>query len=222
MTVKEEDVQIYNGLLSDFQSDLLYFVASLRRPGHALSAEEIRAEINYRLIRYRETSIKKSREALTKEGFAKLSCGTAKNVVRWTHQGVKFRDIKYTLKRRPNFIVNKNGDTFFDFICSITGESDENIFEFEKCDRMKNVKTWIEEYSDFLTERELLVFKSMAKGLGVNDIGLQLGVTHQAVSCLWQSLQEKIKSNIRVELSSGSDMTFIKNATNSINRLFSS
>lgn len=222
MSLKEEDVQTYNDLLSFFQSDILYFISSIRRPGHVLSVEEIRGEVNYRLIRYRETSIKKNGESLTKDGFAKLFCGTCKNVVRWTCQGVKPRDVKYFQNKRSNDIVNQNGDTFFDFICSITGEPDENLFEFERCDRMKNIKTWIEEYSDFLTERELLVFKGMSKGLGVNEIGAELGVTHQAVTCLWQTLQEKIKSNIRVELNSYSDTDIIKKATSSINRLFSS
>jgi len=222
MSVKEEDIETYNNLLSSFQSDILYFVSSLRRPGHVLSAEEIRAEVNYRLIRYRETSIKKNGESLTKSGFAKLFCGTCKNVVRWTCQGVKPRDIKYFRNKRPNDVVNQNGDTFFDFICSITGESNENFLEFEKCDRMENIKIWIEEYSDFLTERELLVFKGMSKGLGVNEIGVELGVTHQAVTCLWQTLQEKIKSNIRAELNSRSDADIIKKATSSINRLFPS
>lgn len=222
MTVKEEDIEVYNGLLSNFQSDILYFVSSIRRNGHFLSAEEIRAEVNYRLIKYRDTSIKNNRGSLTKNGFRKLFCGTCKNVVRWTCQGVKPRDVKYFKNKRANNIVNENGDTFFEFICSIRGEPDENFFEFEKCDRIKNIKIWIEEYSDFLTERELLVFKGMAKGLGVNKLGEELGVTHQAVTCLWQTLQEKIKSNIKTELNSDSDVNIIKKATHSINRLFDS
>ena len=218
MTVNEEDTQIYNNFLSDFQPDILYFVSSLRKPGHALSAEEIRGEVNYRLIKYRESLIKSNRDALTKDGFGKLFCGTAKNVVRWTHQGVKFRDKKYFTKRRPNIIVNEKGDSFFDFICSIIVEPDESLEDLEKFERIKNIQTWIEEYSDFLTEKELLVFKDMSKGFGVNKIGEKLGVTHQAVTCLWQTLQQKIKLNIKAELSSGSDAYLIKNATHSINR----
>lgn len=222
MAVKKEDIQTYNSLLSDLQPDILYFVVSLRRPGHALSVEEILAEVNYRLIKYRESFIQKDRESLTKDGFSRLFCGTSKNVVRWTSLGVKPRDAKYFTKKRQNFIVNENGDTFFDFVCSITGESDETPSELEVSERIKNIKAWIEEYTDFLTERELLVFKGMAKGSGVKKIGEELGVTHQAVTCLWQTLQEKIKSNIKTGLNSYSETIFIKKATFSINRLFSS
>ena len=39
------------------------------------------------------------------------------------------------------------------------GENHEILIHSEKCDRVKNINIWIEEYSDFLTERELANFQ---------------------------------------------------------------
>ena len=220
MTASKKDIERYNELLSKFQSDILYFIASLRRPGHALSVEEILAEVNYRLIRYSNTAITKNGEALTDEGFSKLFCGTCKNVVRWTAKGATFSDIKYIRDKAANQTVNDSGDSFFESICRKKGENHEILIHSEKCDRVKNINIWIEEYSDFLTERELATFKSLSKGDGVQEIGEQLGVTHQAVSCLYKTLEQKIKANIKSELNSSSDATLIKRARKSINRIF--
>ena len=220
MIASKKDVQTYNDLLAKFQSDILYFIASLRRPGHALSVEEILAEVNYRLIRYSNTAITKNGEALTEEGFCKLFCGTCKNVVRWTAKGASFSDIKYIRDKAPNAEVNNGGDAFFDFICLKKAEDHESLVDSDECDRFKNIKIWIEEYSDFLTDRELETFKGLSKGDGVKKIGKDLGITHQAVSCLYKTLEEKIKANIKSELTSNSDAFFIKKARESINRLF--
>lgn len=221
MIVSKKDIQTYTDLLAKFQSDILYFIASLRRPGHALSIEEILAEVNYRLIRYSNTAITKNGEALTEKGFSKLFCGTCKNVVRWTAKGASFSDKKYIRDKAPNRIVNESGDDFFDFMCLKKGEDHESFTESEKCDRVKNIKIWIEEYSDFLTDRELETFKGLSKGNGVEKIGKELGISHQAISCLYKTLEQKIKANIKSELSSSSDASLIKKARGSINRIFS-
>lgn len=220
MIVSKKDAQTYNNLLAQFQADILYFIASLRRPGHALSVEEILAEVNYRLIRYSNTAITKNGEALTERGFSKLFCGTCKNVVRWTAKGASFSDVKYIRDKVPNRAVGENGDAFFDFMCLKKGENHESLTDSEKCDRVKNIKIWIEEYSDFLTDRELATFKSLSKGNGVEKIGEELGVSHQAISCLYKTLEQKIKANIKSELNSTSDASFIKKARESMNRLF--
>lgn len=72
MKIKPEQIELYNDLLLSMQDDIKYIILKYRRNTHFLSVEEIVAEVNYGLIKYRDSAIKKSKECLTKVGFSKL------------------------------------------------------------------------------------------------------------------------------------------------------
>lgn len=219
MLTEQKETHTYNSLLRDSQLDMRRYIASLRKGKHSLSIDEILAEVNYRLLKYRSSALK-NRECLTRNGFAKLFCGTCKNVVRWTAYGVSMRDIKYNNKKINNDAINKKGESVFDIACESMGTEDGFHEKLNRANKTKNIQIWIEEYSDFLTEKELLVFKGMSRGLGVKKLGEQLGITHQAVTWLWQSLEAKVKCHVRTDLNSSSELSDFNNSIKSIKRLF--
>jgi len=202
------------------QNDIKYIILKYRRDAHFLSVEEIVAEVNYGLIKYRDSAIKKSKECLTKVGFSKLLYASCLNRIRWTCKGVSGRDVKYFNNKAPNRIVNDGGDTFFDFLCNSKGEEDELFKEIESSDKYKNIIKWIYDYSDFLTEKELLVLKERMKGLTLDQIGKNQGLTHQAISCSFESMREKVNSYIKANLNLHYPDVAVKKARKSMDRLF--
>jgi hypothetical protein len=220
MKIKPEEIELYNDLLLSMQNDIIYIILKYRRSAHFLSVKEIAAEVNYGLIKYRDSSIKKSKECLTKVGFSKLLYSSCLNRIKWTCKGVSGRDIKYFNNKAPNLIVNENGDTLFDFLCNSKGEEDELFKETESSDKYKNIIKWIYDYSDFLTEKELLVLKERMKGLTLDQIGKNQGLTHQAISCSFESMREKVNSYIKANLNLHYPDIAVKKARKSMNRLF--
>lgn len=220
MKIKPEQIELYNDLLLSMQDDIKYIILKYRRDAHFLSVEEIVAEVNYGLIKYRDSAIKKSKECLTKVGFSKLLYASCLNRIRWTCKGVSGRDVKYFNNKAPNRIVNENGDTLFDFLCNSKGEEDELFKEIESSDKYKNIIKWIYDYSDFLTEKELLVLKERMKGLTLDQIGKNQGLTHQAISCSFESMREKVNSYIKANLNLHYPDVAVKKARKSMDRLF--
>jgi len=220
MKIKPEQIELYNDLLLSMQNDIKYIILKYRRDAHFLSVEEIVAEVNYGLIEYRDSAIKKSKECLTKVGFSKLLYASCLNRIRWTCKGVSGRDVKYFNNKAPNRIVNDDGDTFFDFLCNSKGEEDELFKEIESSDKYKNIIKWIYDYSDFLTEKELLVLKERMKGLTLDQIGKNQGLTHQAISCSFESMREKVNSYIKANLNLHYPDVAVKKARKSMDRLF--
>ena len=220
MKIKPEQIELYNDLLLSMQDDIKYIILKYRRDAHFFSVEEIVAEVNYGLIRYRDSAIKKSKECLTKVGFSKLLYASCLNRIRWTCKGVTKRDARYFDNKAPNRIVNENGDTLFDFLCNLKGEEDELFKEIGSSDKYKNIIKWIYDYSDFLTEKEVLVLKEKMKGLTFDQIGKNQGISHQAVSSSFESMREKVNSYIKANLNSHSPDIAVKKARKSMDRLF--
>ena len=220
MKIKPEQIELYNDLLLSMQDDIKYIILKYRRNTHFLSVEEIVAEVNYGLIKYRDSAIKKSKECLTKVGFSKLLYASCLNRIRWTCKGVTQRDVKYFNNSSLNHVVNENGDTLFDFLCNSKGEEDELFKKMDSSDKYKNIIKWIYEYSDFLTEKELIILKERMKGLTLTEIGKNQGISHQAISCSFESMREKVNSYVKANLNSFSPAVSIKKARKSMDRLF--
>ena len=219
MLTEQKETEIYNSFLRDSQLDMKRYIASLRKPFHILSVDEILAETNYQLLKYKDSALK-NKECLTEEGFKKLFCGACKNLVRWTADGVSSRDMKYNQKKVNNNPANEKGECVFDLVCESISEEDSFHKELNRSTKIKNIQIWIEEYSDFLTENELFVFKGMSRGLGVNKLAEQLGITHQAVTITSQSLRSKIKHYVKTDLKPSSDSSDLSKSLKSIKRLF--
>ena len=220
MKIKPEQIELYNDLLLSMQNDIKYIILKYRRDAHFFSVEEIVAEVNYGLIRYRDSAIKKSKECLTKVGFSKLLYASCLNRIRWTCKGITKRDAKYFDNKVPNRIVNESGDTLFDFLCNSKGEEDELFKEIESSDKYKNIIKWIYDYSDFLTEKELLVLKERMKGLTLIEIGKNQGISHQAISSSFESMRGKVNSYIKANLNLHFPDVAVKKARKSMDRLF--
>ena len=220
MVVSEENVVVYNNLLSSMQKDIIYIIAKYRRSMHRLSIEEIAAEVNYSLIMYRDSAIIKYEECLTKDGFGKMLYAACRNKIRWTSMGAAGTDVRYFNNVSENYIVNENGDTLFDAVCNSIGEEDDYFKLMESPDKVKNIIKWIEDYSDFLKPNELQAFKSYKKGHTIIDIGKEMGTRHQTISNLLKNVHDKINSNIKVDLKCNSDSSTIRKARKSIKKIF--
>lgn len=224
MKITKEQKNKYMKLLSEHQSDIKYIILRHRRPGHKLSVEEIISEINFRATKYAEKAITNNLACLTKEGFSKLMFAICYNNIMRTAYGLSQRDFDNRHKIIPDKVINQdNGETLLGValksLSSSSYESSEQDLNFES--KKANVVKWIEDYSDFLNQNELNVFKQMRKGFSKKEISKNMGVTHQMISVHQKTLFEKIKSYIKLDFCIHSDALKIKSSSESINRLFS-
>lgn len=224
MTVTEEQKKTYMNLLLEHQLDIKYIVLRYRGKGHKLSVEEIISEINFRAAMHVEKAIIKNTACLTKEGFSKLMFAICYNNIMRTAYGLSQREFGNRHKIVPDKIINQNsGETLVNLALKSlslglheTSEQDSNLKS-----KRSNIIKWIEDYSDFLTENELIVFKQMRKGYAKKEIAKNMRISHQMISIYQKSLFEKIKTNIKADFFGHSDELKIKTAQKSISRLFS-
>ena len=223
MLVSKDKIKKYMDLLVDNQLDIKYIVGSHRRYRHSLSVEEISSEVNLRMIRSAERFIAGSEECLTINGFKKILCRVCDNCVRWTCDGVTLKDRIGRQKKVENREINKNGDTILSLnLEAATVEEFENTETEVKAElKSSNIIEWIENYSDFLTDNELTVFKHLRKGVAKGCIAKKMKVSHQMISLYEQTLFEKIQSNVKTNFCIYSESKKIKSSQDSINRLFS-
>jgi len=223
--MKTQDLDTYDQLLSDFQPDLRYIVRKYRRNFHALSEEEIVSEINRRLILYKDKYILQDDACLHKEGFAKFAYSCAKNAVFWTANGTSKKEIKRNqLTSLCSFIENRDSNLeMSDYISSqIFNAAQEPSFLVDMCasNKINNIIKWITEYSDFLDERESIVFKKLILGQTHQEISESIGVTRQMVSLIATKIFEKIQDNVKVKMNTDSSLIKLKKGLKAINHLF--
>lgn len=223
MPASKDKIKKYMDFLAKNQLDILYIVASHRKFGHSLSVEEISAEVNFRMTKYAGNFISKNEECLTKNGFKKILYRVCDNCTKWTFNGVSARDRAGRQKKVETSELNKNGDTTLSLNLNTTAiEQFENEeAEADASIKSSNIIKWIENYSDFLTDNELNVFKDLRKGVSKKNIAKNMRVSHQMISLYEQSIFEKIQSNIKTSFCIYSEPKKIKSSQDSINRLFS-
>ena len=86
--------QLYDQWLSDYQPDLVKIVGKHHYNGkHAISAEEVISEVNFRLIKDKDKLIKERVVDLT--SFKQIAYSYARNLIKWTADGVTAKDKKY-------------------------------------------------------------------------------------------------------------------------------
>lgn len=213
MNIREQNM---NWLL-DYQEDLIKIVSKHRKPGHALSVEEIISEINNHMIEKSHLD----KEYLDQVDFCKFLYGVAKNWVRWTSTGVKHKDKDFNLKRYDCIKKTDDGDmTAFDYICTTIGFEDPVFEDLNFCNRFENIYKWIFDYSNFLTEKQKNVLPYVMLGKTLDDIGDAMGVTHQAVSALVLDAFERIRHHVKVDITQDNDREIIEKGQNSVNYLF--
>lgn len=215
---------LYNKFLSDFQPDLRYIIKKYRRNFHALSEEELASEVNRRLLEYRPKYIKQDGDFLTKESFNKFIYACIKNTLRWTAKGITDRDrrnlrtVFHCSFLRQGLSENEHSSWERNIFNSARQES--FLEEVDKPDNIYPILKWITDYSDFLTEKEMLVFSNYMKGKPQRETALEINETRQSVASILKTASEKINCYIKVNINQDNSLTRIKKGYESINHLF--
>lgn len=224
MSVTEEQKKTYMNLLLEHQPDIKYIILRYRGQGHKLSVEEIISEINFRAAMHAEKAILKNTACLTKEGFGKLMFAICYNNIMRTAYGVSQREFDNRHKIVPDKIINQeSGETLVNLALESLSSNlhEDSEQDLNSKSKRLNVLKWIEDYSDFLTDNELIVFKQMRKGYAKKEIAKNMNISHQMISIYQKSLFEKIRINVKTNFCGYSDGKKINIAQKSINRLFS-
>ena len=212
--------QLYDQWLSDYQPDLVKIVGKHHYNGkHAISAEEVISEVNFRLIKDKDKLIKERVVDLT--SFKQIAYSYARNLIKWTADGVTAKDKKYFNNRSDGIISTDDGEkTLFDYVSETLGEEDPSFRELNASQKVANIQKWIFNYSHFLSDRQKNVMHFVFKGKKLIEIGEALGVTHQAISFMVDDALSKIKSHLKPETLLQSEKDIIKLGRDSINYLF--
>lgn len=224
MNATKEATSLYNKLLSDFQLSLRCITRRFRMRFHALSEEEVASEVNRRLLEYRSKYIVQGEEFLTKEAFNKFAYACTKNTIKWTANGITDRD-----RRNRKTVFNcsfLNADSRdapeSSWEAKVLNLSKEESFieEIDQSDQVKSILKWIQDYSDFLTEKEMIVFNDYISGKPQRETALILNETRQSVTSIQKTVKEKVRSHIKVKMNQDNSLDRIKKGYESINHLF--
>ena len=225
MSILETDLDSYDQLLADFQPDLRFIVRKYRKNFHALSEEEIVSEVNRRLILYKDKYIFQDDACLHKDGFVRFAYACAKNAVFWTAKGASKKEIKRNqCTTLFSFVEEKtldhNVQSFFEKQVFNTAQEDSFLESLYPSNKINNIIKWVTEYSDFLDERESVIFKQLILGKTHQQISESVGFTRQMVSLIVINIFQKIKDNVKVKINTDSSLVKIKKGLKAVNHLF--
>jgi hypothetical protein len=225
MSIPETDLDSYDQLLADFQSDLRFIVRKYRKNFHSLSEEEIVSEVNRRLILYKDKYIFQDDACLHKDGFVRFAYACAKNAVFWTAKGASKKDqTRNQCTTLFSFIEERSSDydaqSFFAKNALNAAQEESFLESLYPSNKINNVIKWITEYSDFLDERESAIFKQLILGKTHQEICKSVGVTRQMVSLIVINIFQKIKDNVKVKINTDSSLVKIKKGLKAVNHLF--
>jgi RNA polymerase sigma factor (sigma-70 family) len=225
MSISNADLDTYDQLLCDFQPDLRFIVRKYRKNFHALSEEEIVSEINRRLIAYKDKYIFQDDPHLHKDGFVRFAYTCAKNAVFWTAKGASKRDKTRNQCTTPFSFIEERGSDFdaqsFFAKNALNAAQEESFLDSAYPPaKINNIIKWITEYSDFLDERESIIFKKLMLGQTHQEISESIGVTRQMISLIATKIFEKIQDNIKIKINTDSSLVKLKKGLKAINYLF--
>lgn len=224
MKVSKEDIDIYTNLVIEFQPDLIYIIRRFRRNFHILSEKEILSEVNRRLILHKSKYISRNRDCLTKKGFSKFAYACAKNAVFWTMKGYSTRDTSYRKMMVScsfdNNSSEESADSAWNHKVVNLAKEESHVDLLDKPEKVNVIIKWIQEYSDFLTEKEMLVFNDYISGKPQRETAITINETRQSVASIQKTVSEKIKSHIKTKINKDNFSTKIKKGYESINHLF--
>ncbi|MBT7438092.1 MAG: hypothetical protein HN786_05665 [Cellvibrionales bacterium] len=206
--------------LVDYQDDLARIIGKHRFSNHLLSHSEVLSEVNRALVKDRQKLIEK-KGVIDFDNFKKIAYSYARNYIKWTADGCTPRDKKYSnLKVDTHAGVGSEETTCFELICSTQAEEDPEFKKLDASQRYENLKKWIFDYSNFLSERQKVVLEFVMKGNTLDEVGDAIGISHQAISACVQEINERISCHIKKGSISKSEDTVIKEGMASINYLF--
>jgi RNA polymerase sigma factor (sigma-70 family) len=183
----------FDEYLTDFQVDLKKIIGKHRHPNHYWTSDELLSEVNLQLFNKKEDIINCEGQIFNRVSFGKVAYAYARNLIVWTH----CRDKKSAYRRRivDGVHYTEEGEkTTFDLACELEGSEEEGFEAFDAGAKSKYVVKLLREYAHILTERELEILRLMTKEMNQEEMGAQLGITHQAISIAQINITAKIKN----------------------------
>lgn len=204
--------------LEKYQQDLLKIVSKNRKPMHVLTVEEIISDINAHYL----NKISERMDFADETAARKFMYRMAVQFVKWTAKGSNAKDQRY-LSKRVDALVSGNEDnpeveTAYDLAIATMGEEDDYFKNLNKTRKYKNIKKWIFDYSNILTDLQKAVLPHVMKGVTLDEIGNAMGVSHQAVSALVRESFDRIKASVKINKT---ESEILEKGNKGINYLFS-
>lgn len=203
--------------LESYQSDLIKIIGKYRKSHHALSVEEILSDVNNHFI----SKIIHKMNFQNSKDCKKFLYRMAIQFVKWTAKGSTSKDQKYFSHKVDSLvssnIEDENIETVFDLAIHTMGEEDQYFKDLNKSNKYDNIKKWIFDYSDIITEQQKAVLPFVMRGKTLDEVGDALNITHQAVSALVLDAFDRIKRSIDI---SKSEKEILKKGNESIQYLF--
>jgi len=203
-----------------YQEDFARIIGKHRYANHAVDSDDLLSEINLAVFKDKEKILNKDIES--QEDFGKLMYSYARNHIKWKSDGASFRDKKYIQYKKDSTHTNSEGATvtLFELMCDVEGEEDESQSELNKSDKVANIIKYIKNYSHFLSPHQKNVLDLLLMGKNFPQMAELLGVSHQAVQSVCSDIAGKIKSYIKVEISSEDESKLLSKGHESIKYLF--
>lgn len=203
--------------LESYQNDLIKIISKYRKSHHALSVEEILSDVNNSFLSKIIHKINFENETDCKKFLYRMAVQS----VRWTAKGSTSKDQKYFSHKVDSLvssnIEDENIETVFDLAIHTMGEEDQYFKDLNKSNKYENIKKWIFDYSDIITEQQKAILPFVMKGKTLDEVGDALNITHQAVSALVLDAFDRIKRSIDI---SKSEKEILKKGNESIKYLF--
>lgn len=213
--IAKKNSELFDQYLVNFQKDIRRICGKFKKSFHVLTEEEIYSECNLWLLKAKDKILDSCNgELLVESEFKKIAYHYVKNETTWSHYRVMGKSYN---KRRSDGVMKTDDGEFvsvFEMLVSQQGEENKDIdndelFISQNCKHFFNI---LRNYYHLLTNVELRVLSYLEKGYQQEYIAQQLGVTHQAISSLFVSIQEKLQNHFDINeiLNGGSNKKITK------------
>ena len=190
---------LFDEALSLYQEDLVKIIGKHRLPYHHLSADEIISEVNLSLFKNKEKLLNSWGEEFCPTKFQQMGYAYARNIINWTHS--RLNNNGYVSKRNDYTFETEEGVvTSFDIACDKSDLNEEpEALSFDSNNKCSYILKMIKDYCFILTEQELKILNLKEEGFLHREIGVKLGITHQAVSAAEISIKEKVIAHLNID-----------------------
>lgn len=203
--VKLKNSKLFDRFLTNFQEDIKRIVGKFKKSFHVLSDQDIYSECNLYILKSKDRILDSfsDDQEFTESEFKKIAYHYVKNETIWSHYRVTN---KAYYKRRVDGVVNTDDGLKSSFDIAIENEGqeshenteiddDESFLQFNS-QQFFHILT---EYSYLLTEQEVKVLSYIQAGESHTDIAERFGVSHQAISFTFVTIQHKLKRHFSLD-----------------------
>ena len=189
---------LFDEALSSYQEDLVKIIGKYRFSHHHLSIDEIISEVNLALFKNKEKLLE-SWGGFCPTKFKQIGYGFTRNTINWTQS--RLNNNGYVSKRNNYTFETEDGvSTSFDLACDKADLNEEpKALSSDSNNKCSYILKMIKDYCFILTEQELKILTLKEEGFLHREIGVKLGITHQAVSFAETSIKEKIVAHLNID-----------------------